>query len=94
MTMMTLCRFCAILALLGPFSQPVIVNAQDNSATADSLEIMVEADWSAQERRKNRTPDDPAAVRDAYRSSERLLNDLSRRAEKPDVNFEATILEN
>jgi hypothetical protein len=35
---------------------------------------MVEADWAAQERRKDRTAADPAAVRDAYRRAQQLLS--------------------
>ncbi|OHB79028.1 MAG: hypothetical protein A2Z25_12200 [Planctomycetes bacterium RBG_16_55_9] len=54
---------------------------------------MVESDWAAQERRKNRTPDDPSAVRDAYRSSKSLLNDLRSMTEPPDMTAEAKALE-
>ncbi len=47
--------------------------AQDNTTDAKALRAMVEADWAAQERRRNRTLNEPAAVRDAYRRAEELL---------------------
>jgi mono/diheme cytochrome c family protein len=53
---------------------------------------MVEADWAAQERRKNRTPDKPAAVRDAYRCAEQLLNDLRKMPERPEITSEAAAI--
>ena len=73
---------------------PALADMQDNSATADSIQAIVEADWIAQEHRKNRTPDDPAAVRDAYKSSETLLIALHRIPEQPDITSEAKILRN
>ena len=88
-------RYCAILVLLGPFLLPLLVfaEAQDNNATTEALRTMVEADWASQERRKNRTCDDPAAVRDAYRSSTSLLNNLRSSPEKPDLSSQGKILE-
>lgn len=90
---MNLCRLCAILVLIGPFLRPLSAGAQDSSATTDSLQVKVEADWAAQEHRRNRTPDDPAAVRDAFRSLQRLLNDLHGMPDGPDIASEAETLE-
>jgi hypothetical protein len=83
-------RYFAILALLGSFW---LTDARANHASGETLRAAVEADWTAQERRKNRTPDDPAAVRDAYRSSQLLLGDLRNRPEKLDLTSEAKTLE-
>ena len=93
MTMMNLRRYCVILLLVGPFFPCAFADAKDSGAATDTLRAMVEADWAAQERRKGRSPDDPIAVRDAYRSSEELLNDLCRMPERPDMTSEAVALE-
>ena len=93
MTMKKLSQFCAILVLLGPFLQPVPAGVHDNSANNDTLRAVVETDWIAQERRKNRTPDDPNAVRDAYRSFEKLLINLRHMPEKPDITSDSRSLE-
>jgi len=93
MTMKNLSRLCAILVLLGSFLQSVLADVHDNSTNKDTLRAMVEADWIAQERRKNRTPDDPNAVRDAYRSFEKLLINLRHMPEKPDITSDPRSLE-
>ncbi len=50
------------------------------------FERQIEADWRAQERRCERAPDSPPAVREALRRGERLLADLQRAL--PGVEFE------
>ncbi len=67
--------------------------AQDNTNSAETLRVMVEADWADQERRRNRTIDEPAAVRDAYKCAGELLDDLRKMPEEPDVTSQAVTLE-
>jgi hypothetical protein len=86
-------RRLVILVLIVQLLQSSITKAQDNTADAEALQAMVEADWAAQERRRNRTPDEPAAVRDAYKCAEELLNDLRKMPTGPDVTSQAVTLE-
>ncbi len=94
-------RRLIILVLTGLFLQSLFdfgklnraAKAQANTADAEALRAMVETDWAAQERRKNRTLDEPAAVRDAYKCAEELLNDLRKMPAKPDVTSQAVTLE-
>jgi hypothetical protein len=58
----------------------------------DSLARQVEADWVAQERRWNRTPDSPQAVREALQRAERLLADLERALPETELEPEAATL--
>jgi len=67
---------------------PAIAGNEDS----DALQAMVEADWAAQERRKNRTDDDPAALREAFQRAERLIDDLQKMPEGPVLNSEAAAL--
>jgi len=62
---MNLRKYWVILVLIVQLPQSSITKAQDNTTSAEALRAMVEADWAAQERRRNRTLDGPAAVRDA-----------------------------
>ncbi|HUU15533.1 MAG TPA: hypothetical protein VMW72_00160 [Sedimentisphaerales bacterium] len=94
-------RRLIILVLTGVFLQSLfdfgdlsrVAKAQDSTADAEALRAMVEADWAAQERRRNRTPDEPSAVRDAYKCAEELLNDLRKMPAGPDVTSQAVTLE-
>jgi len=75
----------------------LLVGAVDRIAIAgnedgDALQAMVEADWAAQERRKNRTDDDPAALREAFARAERLIDDLQKMPDRPVLNSEAAAL--
>jgi len=51
-----------------------------------ALSDLIEADWAAQERRLQRTPDAPESVRGALQRGERLLADLRRAS--PEIPFE------
>jgi len=51
-----------------------------------ALSDRIEADWAAQERRLQRTPDSPESVRGALQRAERLLADLRRAS--PEIPFE------
>jgi hypothetical protein len=57
-----------------------------------ALQAMVEADWTAQEKRRGRKPQDPRAIRDALRSARRLLDDLRCLPNGPDLRAEAVSL--
>jgi hypothetical protein len=81
------------LVLTGLFLPNPFLQAQDNDIDAKAFQVMVEADWATQERRRNRTPDEPVAVRDAYQRAEELLNDLSKMPQGPDTTSQATALE-
>ena len=69
------------------------VPAKENTSDIEALQTMVEADWAAQEHRKNRTPDAPAAIRGSLQSAEKLLADLRRMPESPDFSWESAALE-
>jgi hypothetical protein len=70
----TVTLLAIVVALLGP-SWASICGARTSSGELDSL---VQADWAAQERRRGRAPQDPAAIQDAYQRAKALLQDLSR----------------
>jgi hypothetical protein len=60
-----------------------------SQASADpGLRAAVEADWTAQERRRGRTPERPEAVLEAAQRADRLVTDLSGRPGGPDVRSE------
>lgn len=54
---------------------------------------LVDADWTAQEHRRGRSPQDLAAVADAYKRAEALLRDLQSMSPPPDLKNEAVELE-
>jgi hypothetical protein len=60
--------------------------------TPDAFAAMVEADWAAQEQRKNRTLYAPAAVREAFQRAERLIDDLRKMPDGPQLDIESAIL--
>jgi len=88
---MRLLKCFAILVVTGLLLQGPL-KAQDETTT-EGLREMVEADWTSQEHRRNRTPDEASAVLDAYRRAEQLLDDLRKMPEVPDVASETTALE-
>lgn len=68
------------------------VSAKEKTPDIEALQSMVEADWAAQEHRKNRTPDTPEAIRDSLQSAEKLLADLRRIPEAPNFSRESTAI--
>jgi len=63
------CKFWKYLpafALAWLFLQIPFARAHEDVASSEVLRAMIEADWAAQERRKNRTTAQPAAIREAY----------------------------
>ena len=76
------------LLLHAPFAA-----AEQDSSDAEVLQAMVEANWTAQEHRKNQTPDSPEAVRDAWQRAQKLLADLQRIPKTPELSLESAALE-
>lgn len=66
--------------------------AKEETPNIETLRSMVEADWAAQEHRKNRTTDAPEAIRDSLQRAEKLLENLCRMPESPDFIRESTVL--
>ena len=64
------------------FLQGFAVSVWGDVPEAGLLRDMVQADWHAQERRMNRTPENPAAIRQTYQKTQRLLKalDIERQA--------------
>ena len=86
-------RYWIILVFAGLLLQSPFAKSQDNTTSAETLQAMVEADWTAQERRRNRTPDERGAVLDAYDRAEELLGNLRRMPAGPDITSEAAAIE-
>ena len=89
--MMSQLKYLAIFVLVGLLLQYPL-KVQSDTIDAEALREIVEADWTAQERRKNRTPDEASAVRDAYRRAEELLDDLRKMHEGPDITSDTIAL--
>ena len=83
------------MAALLPCVSPVAAAAQAKPAHATetaSLKAMVEADWTAQEQRRGRTPDAAEAIRDALKRAKRLLAELRRMRGDSDLQRELAAL--
>ena len=52
------------------------VAVRGQNGTTGTLDKLVQADWTIQERRRDRSPDEPAAIRNAYRKAGALLRDM------------------
>ncbi|NQU20135.1 MAG: hypothetical protein HQ567_02550 [Candidatus Nealsonbacteria bacterium] len=72
-----------------------VARAEDARKTSDgaAFQAAIEADWVAQERRQDRAVDAPQSIRDAAARAEKLLNNLRRMPDGPDVRDEANALE-
>ncbi|MFH1919731.1 MAG: hypothetical protein ABIP48_07610, partial [Planctomycetota bacterium] len=66
---------------------------QPDASDAAVFASFVEADWTAQEKRRGRTPQDSQAVRDVLSSAERLLDALRSMPDGPDLDPEARTLD-
>jgi hypothetical protein len=75
-----------------PPAPPTPPTAGSPGHDAAAFQAMVEADWTAQEKRKGRSPDDPQAAGDVLRSAERLLGELQGVPGAPDLQAEADAL--
>ncbi|MHC4726419.1 MAG: hypothetical protein ACYS17_04255, partial [Planctomycetota bacterium] len=88
---MNVLKCLTILVFTGLLLQSPL-KAKDDATSADAMREMVEADWAAQERRKNRTPDATSAILDVYRRTEQLIDDLQNMPEGPDITSETVTL--
>jgi len=62
------------------------------ASSAAELQAMIEADWTAQERRLGRTADSPEAIRGVLKRAERLRADLLRMRNPPGLRAETDAL--
>ncbi|MHC4643544.1 MAG: TolB family protein [Planctomycetota bacterium] len=85
--------YCTVFISVWLMIQMSSVSAKDKASDREVLQAMVEADWTAQERRKNRTTDTPEAIRDIWQSANKLLTDLRRIPEGPELSLESAALE-
>ena len=82
----------AVLALTA-FLAPIAIGGEESAQPKEaSYRAAIEADWTLQEERKGRRPDDPEAVQAVYRSAARLLDDLEAMAAGPNVQSWASRL--
>ncbi len=82
----------AAVVAAGVVCQTALCGQKLNAADPALLQAMVQADWTAQEERRGRAPDDPQAIRDSLTAVERLLEDLRSMPDTPDVTPEANAL--
>jgi len=87
------CKYSLAFVIAWSSWQTPRARAGENVGEAESLRALVEADWAAQERRKNRTVDQPAAIREAYQRAGELLDDLNRTSHVPNLSSAAASLE-
>jgi len=85
-------RWGLTLALV-VFSCPQGSPARAAGTVSHDLTPLIDADWTAQEHRRGRSPQDPAAARDAFESAKALLRDLQSGSPAPDLKSEASELE-
>jgi hypothetical protein len=64
---------------------PGVSAAPTDLRITDDLRVMVRADWTEQEQRKNRRPSDAAAIEDAFKRTRRLLTELLEMPSAPDL---------
>jgi hypothetical protein len=86
-------KYWALFTSIWLMIQVPPLSAKEHISDIGALKSMVEADWAAQEHRKDRAPDAPEAIRDSLLSAEKLLENLCRMPEAPNVNRESVELE-
>lgn len=72
--------------------QSLFAVARAGTGRDGRLQAIIEADWAAQEQRKGRTMYAPEAVRQIFRSAERLLTNLEKLQDAPPLQSEKTHL--
>jgi len=82
----------AAVAAVAMAWQAVSVAAERDAPSTDAFRAMLEADWTAQEKRRGRSPQEPTAIRDALSSAERLLDYLQQMPDGPDLQGQADLL--
>jgi len=85
-------KYVAVFALVWFHLQIEFARAQEDDTRTEVLRAMTEACWAAQEHKKNKTPDQPAAIHEAYQRAKVLLNDLNRTSQGPKLSSEAAVL--
>ena len=85
-------KYRVMLLLVWLLAGAVFAAGQGGAHDREAFRAMVEADWRAQEARKNREPSSPVAVRDAMQRGERLLRDLHGMPEGPQYDLEFELL--
>jgi len=83
-------KYQAILIIVWLLAQAPFAVAK--GGTPDAFAAMVEADWAAQEQRKDRTLYAPVAVREAFQRAERLIDDLGKMPDGPQLDLESAAL--
>ncbi|MHC4168162.1 MAG: hypothetical protein ACYSWQ_14490, partial [Planctomycetota bacterium] len=64
---------------------PSALRGGDGAIPASGIRSTVEADWDRQEKRLGRSASSPEAIRGIMLAAERLLADLSRRSDAPEL---------
>lgn len=82
-------RLTVLVALVISFPAPP---APAGATDLAGFRAAVEADWAAQEKRLGRTASSPRAIDAVMDAAERLLADLSRMTDAPDLDGERTVL--
>ena len=76
------------------FVAPVAIGGEESTGPIEpSYRAVIEADWTLQEERKGRRPDDPEALQAVYRSAVKLLDDLDAMADGPDLQSRVSRLQ-
>ncbi|MHC4535488.1 MAG: HzsA-related protein [Planctomycetota bacterium] len=68
------------------------LRGQDNTIPASRIRAIVEADWEAQEKRLGRSVSSPQAIDAILLAADRLVADLSRRPDGPELGRETVAL--
>ena len=72
--------------------QAVPAASKNDASHPTAFRATIEADWTAQEKRRGRTPQDPEAIRDVLSAAERVLENLEGMPRVPDLRAEADLL--
>jgi hydrazine synthase alpha subunit-like protein len=86
-------RWLAMLGMTGLVGSVAVDGEESTGPIEPSYRAVIEADWTLQEERKGRRPDDPEAVQGVYRSALRLLDDLDAMTNGPNVQSLVSRLE-
>jgi len=80
------------VAAIGIAWQAAPAAAESDAPQPDAFHVMIQADWTAQEQRRGRTPRDAEAIRDVLSAAERLLGYLQDMPGGPDLQAAADLL--
>jgi len=85
-------RYLAVFAATSLCVQIPFAAASGDTSDIDAFQVMVYADWNAQERRLKRTPESPDAIRNVLQRTERLIDELRNMPEPPRLASELAAL--